>query len=327
MTDNLVSEKPQIFFIVIMICVPVCALLTYVAVGFFQAFMVGFIGLRLIVFAYVAQRDEKVRDEKELENEHFALVTVMPIFMIVFGLWQGGFFGREDFILNKNELSHVSGIIPEKYTYVGGYRAPHRYYLTINDIRLNCAENNKDYCKDIYHYAGKTATVHYQPNARNGNLVYEIVIDDIKSFVLYGFDGQLYDFKKARQQENLRLIAYFVIFFIMYFIFWFGSRDFSDYLEMMNDEEKAEYDAKHKKPQISYPSIRDFRFLGSIMYVVGLFAIVISFLVGAYALFVKQFTLLLVCVIVLTLSVLMVQKSERDAEKRHNERLGIDSGD
>lgn len=243
MSDDLASEKPQIFFITMMICVPVCALLVYIMVGFFQAFMVGFIiGLRLIAFAYVAQRDEKVRDEKELENEHFALVMVMPICMIVFGLWQGGFFGREDFVLNKNELVQVSGIIPEKYTYVGGYKVPDRYYLTISDVRLNCAENDKDYCQDIYQYAGKTATVYYQPKARNGNLVYEIVVNDIKPFALYDFNRQLNNFKKVRQQENLRLIAYFVILFIMYFIFWFGSRDFADYLDIMNDEEKAEYD-------------------------------------------------------------------------------------
>lgn len=324
MSDNLASQKPQIFFITMMICVPVCALLIYITVGFFQAFLTGFFGLRLIAFAYVAQRDEKVRDEKELENEHFALVTVMPICMIVFGLWQGGFFGREDFVLNKNELVQVSGIIPEKYTYVGGAKARSRYYLTINDIRLNCAENDQDYCKDIYQYAGKTATVYYQPKARNGNLVYEIIVNDIKPFALYGFDRQLYDFKRVRQQENLRLVVYFVILFIMYFIFWFGSRDFADYLEIMNDEEKAEYDEKHNKPQISSPGIRDFRFLGSMMYVVGLFAIVISFLIGVYALFVQKFILLFACIVALTLSVLMVQKSERDAEKRHNQRLGID---
>lgn len=324
MSDDLVSDKPQIFFITMMICVPVCALLVYIMVGFFQAFMVGFIGLRLIAFAYVAQRDEKVRDEKELENEHSALVTVMPICMIVFGLWQGGVFGREDFVLNKNELVQVSGIIPEKYTYVGGAKARSSYYLTINDVRLNCAENDKDYCKDIYQYAGKTATVYYQPKARNGNLAYEIIVNDIKTFALYGFDRQLYDFKRVRQQENLRLFAYFVILFIMCFVFWFGSRDFADYLEIMNDEEKAEYDEKHHKPQISSPSVRDFRFLGSMMYVVGLFAIVISFLIGVYALFVQKFILLFACIVALTLSVLMVQKSERDAEKRHNQRLGID---
>ncbi|WP_066802212.1 DUF3784 domain-containing protein [Moraxella oblonga] len=323
MSDDLASQKPQIFFIIMLVCVPVCALLIYITVGFYQAFLAGFFGLRLIIFAYVAQRDEKVRDEKELENEHFALVMVMPICMIVFGLWQGGVFGREDFVLNKSELSQVSGIIPEKYTYVGGYKAPDRYYLTISDVRLNCAENDKDYCKDVYKYARKTATIYYQPKARNGNLVYEIIVNDIKPFALYGFDGQLYDFKRVRQQENLRLVAYFVILFIMCFIFWFGSRDFADYLEVMNDEEKAEYDEKHNKPQISSPSIRDFRFLGSMMYVVGLFVIVISFLIGVYALFVQKFILLFVCIIALTLSILVVQKSERDAEKRHNERLGI----
>lgn len=326
MSDDLASQKPQIFFITMMICVPACVLLIYMAVGSYQAFLTGFIGLRLIVFAYVAQRDEKVRDEKDLEGERFAILVGIPIVVVILELWQGGFFGREDFILNKNELVQVSGIIPEKYTYVGGAKARSSYYLTINDVRLNCAENDKDYCQDIYQYAGKTATVYYQPKARNGNLAYEIVVNDIKPFALYDFNRQLNNFKKVRQQENLRLIAYFVILFIMYFIFWFGSRDFADYLDIMSDEEKAEYDEKHNKPKISSPSIRDFRFLGSMMYVVGLFAIVISFFIGVYALFVKKFILLFVCIVALTLSVLMVQKSERDAEKRHNERLGVDDG-
>lgn len=62
------------------------------------------------------------------------------------------------------------------------------------------------------------------------------------------------------------------------------------------------------------------------MYVVGLFAIVISFFIGVYALFVQKFILLFACIVALILSVLMVQKSERDAEKRHNERLGVDDG-
>lgn len=153
-------------------------------------------------------------------------------------------FAREDFVINKHQLNQISGIIPEKDTYVNAIKGANRSYLTINHIRLNCAENEQDYCKKIYKYAGKKATVYYQANAKNGQLAYEIVVHDTNPFVVYHFESQLKEFNRVRKKENIRFISFSILLCSMCLLFLFWSRHSADDVEEMNDEEKSEFDKK-----------------------------------------------------------------------------------
>lgn len=172
-----------------------------------------------------------MRDKSDITFERFMFAFIAPIILIIIYLCMHGFFARENFVINKHQLNQVSGMIPEKYTYVNAIKGENASYLTINNTRLNCAENRKDYCKNIYKYAGKKATVYYQANAKNGHLAYEIVVHDTIPVAIYNFESQLKEFNRVRKKENIRFISFSILLCLMCLLFWFWSRHSADDVE------------------------------------------------------------------------------------------------
>lgn len=233
MSNYLIAPTPQQLLGLMIFCVPIFGIMIYLVSGIFEAIMSLFLGLRLIGFAYQIQGDEKVRDKSDITFERFMFAFIAPIILISIYLCMHGFFAREDFVINKHQLNQISGIIPEKDTYVNAIKGANRSYLTINHIRLNCAENEQDYCKKIYKYAGKKATVYYQANAKNGQLAYEIVVHDTNPFVVYHFESQLKEFNRVRKKENIRFISFSILLCSMCLLFLFWSRHSADDVEEM----------------------------------------------------------------------------------------------
>lgn len=91
----------------------------------------------------------------------------------------------------------------------------------------------------------------------------------------------------------------------------------------MNDEEKEEFDKKRdeKSNKEYYPAFKDFGFVGSIFYVIGLFGIVISFIAGLICLLMQNMKWLLIFIIIFMISLLIVRKTEQLANHKFKARL------
>lgn len=327
MFNYLITPTPQQLLGLMIFCVPIFGIMIYFVSGIVETIISLFLGLGFIGFAYQIQQNEKVRDKSDITFERFMLAFIIPIIVISFHLWTHEFFDREDFVTNKHQLNQVSGIIPEKYTYIYAKKGPSTYYLTIDNTRFNCAENRQDYCKNIYKYAGKKATVYYQANAKNGHLAYEIVVHDTIPFVIYNFESQLKEFNRVRKKENIQFLSFSVLLCSMCFLFLFWSRHSADDVEEMNDEEKAEFDKKleEKSNKEYYPTFKDFGFVGSVFYVIGLFGIVISCIAGLICLLMQNMKWLLTFIIIFMTSLLIVRKTEQLANRKFNARLNINN--
>lgn len=131
---------------------------------------------------------------------------VSAIVMITF-LMQGQDI-TDSFVENKNQLQQITGVIPENNTYIRYGRSYSTTYLKIADKAVHCADNTHDDCHKIYQYKGQPATVWYQPNTTNGNLAYEIQVNNLP---IYEFDSQKALFIQQKNQRTHQWIWTFVL--------------------------------------------------------------------------------------------------------------------
>lgn len=194
-----------------LIAVPLGFYLANSATAFLSLFCL--VGLLWQLYDY--QREITRQDNK------FVFFYLPVIFVI--HLVMSGYFDRAEFITQKEQLQQTSGIIPQEATIIkkSSRRASDQRYLTINNINFNCLENKIDACYGVYDFAGQNATLYYQSGAKNGNLVYEINIDDK---TIYQFDRQLAIFSKIREKENQEIFWAFVIYVLPSLLLYMISR-------------------------------------------------------------------------------------------------------
>lgn len=194
-----------------LIAAPLGFYLANSAIAFLSLFCLA--GLLWQLYDY--QRETTRQDNK------FAFFYLSVIFVI--HLVMSGYFDRAEFITQKEQLQQTSGIIPQEATIIknSGRRSSDQRYLTINNINFNCLENKIDACYGVYDFAGQNAMLYYQSGAKNGNLVYEIIVDDK---VIYQFDRQLAKFSQLREKENQEIFWAFIIYVLPSLLLYVISR-------------------------------------------------------------------------------------------------------
>lgn len=237
------------------------------------------------------------------------------------GINQGVFF-RDEFVLDKTQLTQITGIVPDTYTKreTDGKNRRTYYYLTINNIDLHCSEEDYDDCDNVYTYKGKTATVYYQSGTKNGNLAYEIVVDGLP---IYQFDNQLANFQNKRNEENRQYFWAFVLCFLPMFYFVYAHRQAVEYIDEMDENEKANYDLKTEFDNLNHERIstKDYGVLGFILYWFGLFCIVLAIIV-LIVLFVKQTLMVFLLFIILAMiGGVCAYFPHQTAKENYNERI------
>ncbi len=284
MLSLLVRPTPKQLYYISIGYVVIASLLGYFLSGWLIALMGAFGGLQIINSVRELNQQDKLRDKQKSKKEWFVYFSI-PFAIIFYLVFYGGVLFREDFVINKNELSQTTGIIPanstKKETGSGKSRRTY-YYLTINDINLHCSEDDYDDCDKIYTHKDKTATVYYQPDTKNGNLVYEIVVNNTK---IYTFEEQLTKFQYKRHQENRQFFWAFILYFLPAFYFIFAHRSAVEYIDEMSEDEKEEYDTQLKikeyKEKIEQTkkqrvAIKDYGIFGFLVFLFGLACFIIA---------------------------------------------------
>lgn len=126
---------------------------------------------------------------------------------------------KQELIEDKTQLSQIIGTVPATSIYEsfgsGKYRKSYTF-LVVNGVNLNCGEDNHDSCDDIYQHQEQTATIYYQTNGKNDNLVYEIIINNQP---IYDFDGQLQKFKNERHKEYVQIL-WAILLYLLPAFYW-----------------------------------------------------------------------------------------------------------
>lgn len=279
----------------------------------------------VIVSAQNMQKTDKVRDKQKLQKQSFCCFGMA--FALFLHLVFSGFAFREEFILKKDELQQVSGTIPKKHTHEHERVAKSTrnfYYLTIGGVKLHCGESDFDDCEKMYAYQGKKATAYYQPDTKNGNLVYEIVVNDTKPIVVYSFDSQLKSFQENRKKENTQLWFAFILYVLPAFYLWFLYRRVAEQLQEMNDEEKAVFDEENTDENIKKNQliITDYGFFWSIVCVLGCILMASAFATFFIFSLDKSIALLILSLLMFVIAYLMIYFSSNKAKIKRDIRLG-----
>lgn len=126
---------------------------------------------------------------------NFGWFICIPFIVCFWAIW----FGMDmfdNYAASKTELKQITAILPNHESHQTISRSNSITYLGIGEDRFHCQTNSHDSCPLAYPYAGKTATIYYQPDTMNDNLIYEMQVDDKK---VYEFEQQKADYS----QESL----------------------------------------------------------------------------------------------------------------------------
>lgn len=284
MLTALLHPTPKQLYHLTIAYVVLASVLSFFLAGWLIALMGVFGGLQIIASVKKLSEQDKVRDKQKSKKDWLVYFSI-PFAIIFYLVFYSGVLFREDFVLYKDGLAKTSGVIPEHSTRVetgSGKSRRTRYYLTINDVNLHCSEDDYDDCERIYTHKGQIATVYYQPNTKNGNLAYEIVVNHTP---IYRFDAQLTAFQAERNKENLRFFWAFILYVLPAFYFVFIHRNAVEHIEEMDEDEKAAHDTQNElnnlKEQLASLqkariSIKDYGCFGFLIYVFGLICLAIA---------------------------------------------------
>lgn len=166
-------------------------------------------------------------------NLYWAIPFIVGIFFLLHGLNI-----QDDFVENKSQLQQITGVIPEKNTYKKSSRYYSTTYLEVADKAFHCMNNVHDDCHRIYQYKGQVATILYQPNTANGNLAYEIVINNEP---IYEFNQQKAFFLQQKSLETHQWLWTLVLLVLP--TIWLGciDRKIRKSLPKMTKEELANF--------------------------------------------------------------------------------------
>lgn len=325
MLDIFVRPTPKQFYYLVVAYVIITVVLGCFLSDAIIVLVVALMSPSVIVSAHNLQKTDKVRDKQKLQKQ--SLYCFGIAFAFVLYLVFSGFVFRETFILQKDELQKVSGTIPKKHTHEYERVARSKrnfYYLTINGVNLHCGESDFDDCKKIYAYQGKRATVYYQPETKNGNLAYEIVVNDTKPIVVYSFDNQLNFFQENRKKENKQLFFAFILYVLPAFYLWFLYRRVVAGLQEMNDDEKAIFDKENTQENLKNKQIqiKDYGVIGSISFVIGIILMTVTFLVSLFMCMAKSIHFIGIFSIIVFIAVIMMYVPHKIAIKNRDIRLG-----
>lgn len=326
MLDIFINPTPKQFFHLTIIYVVVAGILAYFLSGGMIAFMASVMSVHLIATAYHLQKVEKVRDKQKLLKQWFHCFAI-PFGLVFYLVMYSGFLFREEFVLQKDQLQQVSGVIPHEHTYESrrsGKSSRSFYYLTINDINFHCSEDDFDDCENIYAYKDKNATVYYQSDTKNGNLVYEIIVNDVNPLVVYEFDNQLKSFQENRKKENLQFIFAFILYFLPAFYFLFLYRGMVAQLQEMDDDEKEIFDIENTQQNLKNQQIqiKDYGIFGFISFVIGIILLSFSLIFGLIFFIDKNIGVFLVFLIMLIISITMIYFPYQTGKRNRDIRLG-----
>mgnify|MGYP000610244483 CR=1 FL=1 len=144
----------------------------------------------------------------------------------------------DNFVEHKSQLEQITGIIPEKSTYIKASRYYSTTFLELADKRFHCTDNVHDACHNIYQYKGQKATVWYQPNTANGNLAYEIEVNGKK---IYEFDSQKALFLEQKSVAIHQWFWTFVLLVLPTIGLGWQDRRIRKSLPKMTQEQVAEF--------------------------------------------------------------------------------------
>lgn len=325
MLNIFVRPTPKQFYYLVVAYVVITVVLGCFLSDASIVFLVALMSIFVIVSAQNMQKTDKVRDKQKLQKQSFFCFGMA--FALFLYLVFSGFAFREEFILKKDELQQVVGTIPKKHTHEHERVARSTrnfYYLTIGGVKLHCGESDFDDCEKMYDYQGKRATVYYQPETKNGNLAYEIVVNDTKPIVVYSFDSQLTSFQENRKKENTQLWFAFVLYVLPAFYLWFLYRRVAEQLQEMNDEEKAIFDEENTDENIKKNQliITDYGFFWSIVCVLGCILMASAFATFFIFSLDKSIALFILSLLMFVIAYLMIYFSCNKAKINRDIRLG-----
>lgn len=326
MLNIFVNPTPKQYFYLTIGYVIIAGVLAYFLSSGIIVFMASIMSVHLIATAYHLQTVEKVRDKQKLSKQWFHCFAI-PFGLIFYLVMYSGFLFREEFVLQKEQLQQVSGVIPNKHTHESrrsGKSSRSFYYLTINDINFHCSEDDADDCENIYAYKGKNATVYYQSDTKNGNLAYEIVVNDVKPLVIYQFDNQLKSFQENRKKENTQLIFAFILYFLPAFYLLFLYRNMIAYLQEMDDDEKEIFDIENTQENIKNQQIqvKDYGIFGFVSMVIGAILLSLSLIVAIMFFIDNSIVILLIFLVMLIISIAMIYFPYKNGKRNRDIRLG-----
>lgn len=328
MLDIFVRPTPKQFFYLVIAYVMVAGILAYFLSGGRIALFASLMSVYLIATAYQLQKVDKVRDKEALSKQWLYFFGI-PFGLLCYAVFYDGLLFKEEFVLQKDKLQQVSGLVPKTHTYESrrsGKSSRSFYYLTINNVKLHCSEDDADDCEKIYAHKGKTATVYYQPETKNGNLAYEIVVNDTKPIVVYSFDNQLTSFQENRKKENKQLFFAFILYGLPAFYLLFLYRRVVEQLQEMSDDEKVIFDKENTQENLKNKQIqiKDYGFFGFIVYVLGL--ILMAFAFTAFVIFSldKGIALLIISLLMAVIATLMIYFAHNNAKTNRDSRLSYE---
>lgn len=283
--DFLINPNVKQYLYLYIAYAVIVGILAYFLTGGMFAFTGAIATLYTSVELYNMVKHEKAPDLKaiSLKSNFWMFFYPMMAFIMILILNHDILFRTEHYVTQKQQLQQTTGIVPAQSSYhrTSGKGGRSYYYLTLNDIKFHCQEEITDACDKIYQYKDKTATIYYQSDTKVGNLVYEIVVDNHKVYV---FENQLDFFKKQRNDENMRIGWFFILYFLPVFYFLILYNDVIAQIPEMNEEEKRQYDIEQQEIKERNEPSEQFKRLG----ILGFIATVIGCLF-----FVSGLTLLL----------------------------------
>lgn len=202
-------------------------LLGYVLAGGFYVFLMAiFIFMNAwVVYQY---RNPPIKTNKYL--------FLTPLFGLVYsGIFHSQLLFAPKIISDKSQASVITGIVPESHEYIrgSGKGAKSYYYLTINNHRFHCDDDNHDDCEKIYAYKGQTATVWYHEN-----IAYEIEVNGQK---IYEFDTQHQKLIATQNKRKSQLIWAFVLFGVPSVLFHFVNARIVRDIPVIDESELAKH--------------------------------------------------------------------------------------
>ena len=106
---------PKQFFYLIVGYIVASTVLSYLLISGMFSVMAIIGSLAMVFYAYSLTKVEKVR-----QNRSIFLTLFLAV--IFYALLSGNILSRENFLLQKSQLSQTSGVIPQSSTYVAGKR-------------------------------------------------------------------------------------------------------------------------------------------------------------------------------------------------------------
>lgn len=280
------NPTPRQFYYLVIGYILIAGLLSYFLAGGMMTFMASFGGIYLLTFGYVIRHGE-VKNKQHFKAKWW-ICFAMPLHIIFYLIFYGGILFKQELIEDRTQLSQIVGTVPATSTYEsfgsGKYRKSYTF-LVVNDVNLNCGEDNHDSCDDIYQHQEQTATIYYQANGKNDNLVYEIIINNQP---VYDFDSQLQKFKNERRKEHVQILWAMLLYLLPAFYWLFL---YKKVLANVIETEPPELISLQKKPLIPAilanknknanptKSITDYLWLG--IFLIPLF--MIAFIVGFFS--------------------------------------------